>query len=333
MKSWHARWMVLVLIAAVTGMLSACAAREELPARAAQCYWLSNQGEGWVSRPDLSEPELCFEMDSCSGGVGLSGGGCYKWAIDADAPAAPWADLGFLPLAREAPEQAASGAACYLQRGVDGTDWVLMSGEREATCFARDACSGGLGTEDGQCLKWAMSAEAPALPWSPALTHPQLARDVRPPRDIYAGSYEMTSDCPEQGCSYGPARFAANTALYARQDTRSRLVATIPGAECVMKTGADALLSAPRRGVVLETAGPFTAGDVIYYTNYDGEGMSTVWRRGEYLSFEDQVVVRWDERPNDPREGYWVEVTRTNGQTGWVRDPEISERDCEFQAR
>jgi hypothetical protein len=249
--------MSLVFVAALAGSLSACVMSEEAPVPATQCYWLSNEGAGWVSRPDLPDPELCFEMDSCSGGAGLSGGGCYKWATDADAPAAPWVDLGFAPLA--------------------------------------------------------------------------LAEDIPPPRDLYSGSYEITSDCPEQGCAYGPARLAANTPLYARQDTRARLVATIPVTECVMKTGNDALLSAPRRGVVLETAGRFTAGDVIYLTNYEGEGYSTVWRRGEYLSeFQDEVIVRWDEAPSDSREGYWVEVTRTNGQTGWVQNPEITDRECSF---
>lgn len=333
MNARGARWFALVLATAIAGVVAACAAIERGPPLTAQCYWLSNEGAGWVSRPDLAEPELCFEMDSCSGGVGLSGGGCYKWAAGADAPAIPWPELGFAALSSEAPEQAASGASCYLSSPSTGDVWTPMNFEREATCFARDSCSGGLGREPGVCLKWAMSAEAPALPWSRTLTHPQLAEDVPPPEDLYAGSYEMTTDCPEQGCAYGPARFAANTPLYAREDTRSPVVATITAAECVMRTGADALLSAPRRGVVLETAGQFTAGDVVYLTNYEGEGFSTIWRRGEYITFADEVVVRWDERPTDPREGYWVEVTRANGQTGWVLNPDISDQSCSVARR
>jgi hypothetical protein len=252
-------WLSLIAGIAIAGALSACVTRDEQPAAAAQCYWLSNQGAGWVARPDLSNAELCFEMDSCSGGAGLSGGGCYKWA------AAP---------------------------------------------------------------------NAPALPWSTSSANQTLAADVPPPQDIYAGSYEMTSDCPEQGCSYGPARFSASTPLYADKDTRVRIVATIPPGECALKTGVDELLSAPRRGVVLETSGQFAAGDIIYLTNYEGEGYSTIWRRGEYISvFQDEVAVRWDERPDDPREGYWVEVRRANGQTGWARNAEIAERGCDFAGR
>jgi hypothetical protein len=334
----RALWISLIVGIAITGALSACATGDEqpaAPAAVAQCYWLSNEGAGWVARPDLVDAELCFEMDSCSGGVGLSGGGCYKWAIAPNAPATPWVDLGFTPLSREESAQApeAPGAACYVQ---DGANWRQSSGdEREAQCFARDSCSGGMGTDPaGPCLKWAMGPDAPALPWSTALTNPRLGADIPPPRDLYEGSYEMTSDCHELGCAYGSARFSVDTPLYARRDTRAPIVTTVPAAECALKTGRDALLSAPQRGVVLETSGPYAAGDVVYLTNYDGEGYSTVWRRGEYIhEFRDEVVVRWDAAPNDPREGYWVEVTRTNSQSGWARDPEISELDCDFVRR
>lgn len=252
-------WISLIGAVVIAGAVSSCATGNPSRTAVAQCYWLSNEGAGWLERPDIPNAELCFEMDSCSGGAGLSGGGCYKWA---------------------------------------------------------------------------MSAEAPALSWSARRDAQPLASDVPPPQDIYQGSYEMTSDCPEQGCAYGPARFATNTLLYERQDTRAPIVATIPVGECALKTGRDALLSSPRRGVVLETSGRFAAGDVIYLTNYDGEGYSTVWRRGEYISeFLDDVAVRWDDAPKDPREGYWVEVARANGGTGWALDPEISERDCAFAQR
>ena len=113
MMGSRARVIALIFGVALAGALSACATHEEPAApaaapvvAAAQCYWLSNAGAGWVARPDLSEAELCFEMDSCSGGVGLSGGGCYKWAIGADAPAIPWSELGFQPLSRAEPAAA-----------------------------------------------------------------------------------------------------------------------------------------------------------------------------------------------------------------------------------
>ena len=32
----------------------------------------------------------CFELDSCDGGLGKSGGGCYKWAETANDPRLVW---------------------------------------------------------------------------------------------------------------------------------------------------------------------------------------------------------------------------------------------------
>ena len=54
------------------------------------CYWLSNEGEGWVARPDLETEAQCFEMNGCGHGGNASGGGCYKWAPGKDAPGKKW---------------------------------------------------------------------------------------------------------------------------------------------------------------------------------------------------------------------------------------------------
>lgn len=158
--------------------------------------------------------------------------------------------------------------------------------------------------------------------------------DVPPPKGIYQGSYEETSDCPVEGCAYGPGLFVAPTPLYKQQDTRGPVVATIPVGECALKTGRDAVLSVPVRGVLLKTFGRFKAGDVIYFTNVEGEGFSTFWYRGEYFTeFADDLAVRWDEAPKDPRAGYWVEVRRADGRVGWALDPDISDRDCSLPRR
>lgn len=222
----------------------------------------------------------------------------------------------------------ATGPACYVLDSINV--WRHATGEREATCFQRDNCSGELGRNlnDRTCLKWAMGPDEPALPWSESLTNPKLAADIPPPQDIYEGSYEMTSDCHEKGCAYGSVRLAVDTPVYSRTDTRAAIVVTVPKGECI-DTETDKLLSVPARGVVLESNDRFTAGDVIYVTNYDGEGFSTVWKRGEYLhEFQDEVVVRWDDAPTDPRAGYWIQVRRANGQSGWIRDAGIAERRC-----
>ncbi len=52
-----------------------------------ECYWMDCQSGAcqWryaseVLKRNLSEFE-CYQMDSCDGGLGQSGGGCYKWSI------------------------------------------------------------------------------------------------------------------------------------------------------------------------------------------------------------------------------------------------------------
>lgn len=61
-------------------------------AASAQCYWMeSSPPYSWVPAPqgNISKQE-CYNLDSCGGGLGQSGGGCYKWAISSDSPGTPW---------------------------------------------------------------------------------------------------------------------------------------------------------------------------------------------------------------------------------------------------
>ncbi len=61
-----------------------------------QCFWMENSsGEfKWLPASKVYRKELtkheCLKFDSCDGGEGLSGGGCYKWATSPDAPRIPW---------------------------------------------------------------------------------------------------------------------------------------------------------------------------------------------------------------------------------------------------
>ena len=58
-----------------------------------QCFWMENYSGkyNWVDAPqgDISKQE-CYALDSCDGGLGQSGGGCYKWAMTADGPRDTW---------------------------------------------------------------------------------------------------------------------------------------------------------------------------------------------------------------------------------------------------
>ena len=53
------------------------------------CYERTRDG-GWRASQSLQTERLCFEYDSCGGGLGHSGGACVKWAEGPGAPARPW---------------------------------------------------------------------------------------------------------------------------------------------------------------------------------------------------------------------------------------------------
>ena len=58
-----------------------------------KCFWMENYTGNytWVDAPYGNvDKEECYALDSCDGGLGQSGGGCYKWAITADGDRIPW---------------------------------------------------------------------------------------------------------------------------------------------------------------------------------------------------------------------------------------------------
>ena len=57
-----------------------------------QCYWMENTSGNycWVPATWADSIGDCFSLDSCDGGMGESGGGCYKWADCSDCNRAPW---------------------------------------------------------------------------------------------------------------------------------------------------------------------------------------------------------------------------------------------------
>jgi hypothetical protein len=60
-------------------------------AEAGGCYWMTPQGS-WQGAPQYGTKRQCYEQDSCNGGLGASGGGCYKWAVSPSASAERWED-------------------------------------------------------------------------------------------------------------------------------------------------------------------------------------------------------------------------------------------------
>lgn len=60
------------------------------------CYWKENYSGKyrWIPSEEAIGEEYsktaCYAADSCNGGLGQSGGGCYKWSVGAKGDALPW---------------------------------------------------------------------------------------------------------------------------------------------------------------------------------------------------------------------------------------------------
>lgn len=54
------------------------------------CYWMENYTGRYCWIPVARSEVQCYRLDSCSGGLGWSGGGCYKWADGSEEPGYPW---------------------------------------------------------------------------------------------------------------------------------------------------------------------------------------------------------------------------------------------------
>lgn len=91
------RMQVVALCFALAAGVAGCAAHDKVRAwvhgdRGAPraCYWLSNEGQGWVKFDHVATKQECFNLNSCGPGGGASGGGCYKWATGKDAEGERW---------------------------------------------------------------------------------------------------------------------------------------------------------------------------------------------------------------------------------------------------
>jgi hypothetical protein len=54
------------------------------------CYWMENSTGNYCWIPAGKNQRACFELDSCGGGLGRSGGGCYKWSATSASPGIAW---------------------------------------------------------------------------------------------------------------------------------------------------------------------------------------------------------------------------------------------------
>jgi hypothetical protein len=285
-----------------------------------QCYRrsLEEGANGWILEDDFSYT-TCRLADSCNGGLGrpdlLT---CYKWATAPDALGAQYRTTSPRP-ASTATDWGTSGLpACYW-RNEATQGWEPMEIYSEVKCFRMDSCSGGSAHSGGGCYKWSKGRDAEALPWR------GLKSASGKPAPLIDGLFELFGACPGEGCGLGDWRAFGPVNLMADSIAGAPVVATVPDGEWVTVVKSIDRV-APQRGVVLKDSDEVYAGDEIWAVGYEGEGIVTAWRGGDLVSVNgsDEDVVRWDQVPEQvapkPRSGWWVQVRRASGQTGWVRD-------------
>jgi hypothetical protein len=215
-------------------------------------------------------------------------------------------------------------AACYEQ--VDGT-WGANPGlSNESKCFWWDSCSGGEGNGQGRCAKWAVAADAPALPWSALGPLPTVTKDVKP--SLQDGLYAAHGACPGEGCSLGRLLVTAATPLRAQPEPGAPVVATVAKGAWVKATDSVEFVT-PQRGVVLSTQRGFVRGETIYTLDSEGEGYMRIWHSGKLedgFDTTDRTLVRWEKwhAIAHPRTGWWIEVEVRLGVKGWARSDTLT---------
>jgi hypothetical protein len=145
-----------------------------------------------------------------------------------------------------------------------------------------------------------------------------LPADQSPP--TVNGIFIDKGACPGEGC-YLEGKIKAREAASLFQEKRadSPVLATIEPDEWVEILGTEDRL-VPLAGTDRAT------GEPVYMLGYEGEGCSTVWKKGELSSWCDDDgdlsndSIAWSEPVDstDTSLGFWIEVKRSNGQTGWL---------------
>jgi hypothetical protein len=164
----------------------------------------------------------------------------------------------------------------------------------------------------------AASPQQGAVPTTAPPDSAALPADQSPP--TVNGIFIDKGACPGEGC-YLEGKIKAREAASLFQEKRadSPVLATIEPDEWVEILGTEDRL-VPLAGTDRAT------GEPVYMLGYEGEGCSTVWKKGELSSWCDDDgdlsndSIAWSEPVDstDTSLGFWIEVKRANGQTGWL---------------
>ena len=166
----------------------------------------------------------------------------------------------------------------------------------------------------------ACSAEVAPVDSPTRSSTPIAATDPPPTTD---GVYTFPGCEGEGGCPFQNWRTLEPTLVLAEQSPTARVLATLAPGEWVSVEAVETRL-VPVRGVVRGGGEDLRAGEVVYQLEYEGEGYSAYWVRGQRASLDDSVQVDWEQQVVSPavqaKLGLWARVRRQNGQVGWVHE-------------
>lgn len=156
------------------------------------------------------------------------------------------------------------------------------------------------------------------------------ASNEAPP--LQDGVYVARGVCFGEGGCYRNWRAFKPVQIHQRPDPASPVVATVAPGEWVEAIDGQYRF-APQRGVVHTATAkpPLAVGDVVYMLEPLGEGYYVLWHRGktpepDWAEGGDDEPITWEARPEPPPGaviGWWVQLKRANGQSGWVNNPEF----------
>jgi hypothetical protein len=145
------------------------------------------------------------------------------------------------------------------------------------------------------------------------------------------GVYVARGICFGEGDCNRFWRTSAPVQLRERLDPASPIVATLTPGEWVEPIDGQLRLI-PLRGVVNRDTEkpPLAVGDLVYMLEPLGEGFYVLWHKGhalehDWASGDENEPITWDKKtdaaPAGAILGWWVQLKRESGQSGWVNDP------------
>jgi hypothetical protein len=174
-------------------------------------------------------------------------------------------------------------------------------------------------------MKFASAAGAAALALMGTVQVYAMPAEVEGPPPMKHGVYIAKGACPGEGCTYEYLWRATKRAPLYASKAGGKPTGWIKPGEALAPVYGEVQVT-PVRGVVKKRSDPFAPGDEIYLLDPVGEGESEIWSHGRIVQWmvpePDSGVVAWD-KPLETafKMVWWVQVKRSDGSRGWLRDP------------